>query len=280
MNTLKIIILSFLSFCFFQAGYAKERSEYKCSYRLEYLSDTLARKQFRPEIYIVQVGNNITKGFTYQKFYLDSLQTNNPQLYKTLFNASIQESIEAMRTTGDVSHVHNSAFHYGNFASTLYKDYKKNEIRVVDNISTYSFVFTDELSPQKWEIQNDTATILGYVCQKATCSFRGRNWVAWFTTEIPLSEGPWKFYGLPGLITKVHDTEEHYSFELIGFQKKEETIDTKIPKTVQKIERKEFIRSKMGKKAARITESEMAEVGLPSSNNQKVIHYDYIERDY
>lgn len=217
---------------------------------------------FRPEIYIVQIGDGITKGFTYQKFYLDSLKTNAPDLYKQLFNASVKESIETMRKTGDVSHVRNGAFHNGSFASDVYKDYKKNEIRVKDNISIYSFMFTDELLPQNWEIQDGITTILGYASQKAICHYRGRDWIAWFTPEVPISEGLWKFYGLPGLITKIHDTKKHYSFELTGFQKIEENIDTHIPRTVQKTTRKEFIRSKMGLTEARINENEMARVGF------------------
>lgn len=280
MNTSKYILLVFFVLSAIQFGYSQEKSHYKCAYRLEFLRDTLTLEYFRPETYIVQIGEGITKGFTYQKFYLDSLKTNAPDLYKQLFNASAKESIETMRKTGDVSHVRNSAFHNGSFTSDVYKDYKKNEIRVRDNVSIYSFIFTDELRPQNWEIRDDTTTILGYASQKAICHYRGRDWVAWFTSEIPISEGPWKFYGLPGLITKIQDTKKHYSFELIGFQRIEENIDTQIPKTTQKTTRKEFIKSKMGATEARITESEMARVGLSSDNRQKINQYDYIERDY
>ncbi len=280
MNVFRFILTAFILFYVIQTGYSQEKSRYKCAYRLEFLKDTLSLEYFRPETYIVQIGDKITKGYTYQKFYIDSLKTNAPDLYRKLFNASVKESIETMRRTGDVSHVRNNPFHHGAFASDLYKDYDKNEIRVKDNISIYSFVFTDELHPQNWEIQNDTTTVLGYASQKATCHYRGRDWIAWFTSEIPLSEGPWKFYGLPGLITKIYDTKRQYSFELTGFQKTEEIIETKIPRTAQKIERKEFIKSKMGKTETRITESEMAKVGLSSANKQKTKHYDYIELDY
>ncbi|MDR2126438.1 MAG: GLPGLI family protein, partial [Prevotellaceae bacterium] len=41
----------------------------------------------------------------------------------------------------------------------------------------------------------------------------------WFTNEIPVKEGPWKFNGLPGLIVKVYDTQEHYDFELTSVRK-------------------------------------------------------------
>lgn len=279
-NTLKYILCFTITVIFLVSPcYSQEKSHYKCSYQLDMQKDTVDMKYFRQEIYILQIGEKITKGFVYQKFYNDSLAKAAPKLYRKLFSTSIMESIEAMKRTGDLTHVHNNSFVNGGFASDLYKDYKKNEIRVRDNISVHSFVYKDELKPQEWEILNDTATILGYQCQKAQCDWRGRVWEAWFTLEIPISEGPWKFYGLPGLITKLHDTGKHYSFELIGFQEAVEPIDTKISKDTQKIDRMEFIRTSFGDKKKAIVDTDMAKVGL--SNSEPIINrYDYIERDY
>ena len=69
-----------------------------------------------------------------------------------------------------------------------------------------------------WTISDDTATFLDYSCQRATLSFRGRNYEAWFTPQIPINDGPWKFSGLPGLILKVRDTEGLFDFECVGLQ--------------------------------------------------------------
>ena len=44
----------------------------------------------------------------------------------------------------------------------------------------------------------------------------GRKWTAWFTTEIPIQDGPYKFLGLPGLIVKIEDQTKTHSFELKG----------------------------------------------------------------
>ena len=278
-NIVKYVLYIFLV-CFIScySCFSQERSKYKCAYQFDFLRDTISMNYFRQEIYIVQIGDKLTKGFTYQKFYLDSLEKASPDLFHQMFNSALAAGMEAMRKTGDVSHMNNNSFHPGAFQSDLYKDYKKNEIRVRDNINIYSMVYTDELKAQDWEILTDTATISGYHCQKAQCAWRGRNWEAWFTQEIPIGEGPWKFYGLPGLITKLHDTKKHYSFELIGFQEIEEPIETKI-KNSQKIERKEFIRTAYGKKGDLIAEAEMAKVGL--SNSEPIKHsYDYIEQDY
>ena len=72
----------------------------------------------------------------------------------------------------------------------------------------------------KWTIvNNQKSTIAGYPCQKAITSYSGRTYEAWFTREIPVSEGPYKFYGLPGLIVKISDTRQQYTFELVKLKK-------------------------------------------------------------
>ena len=77
----------------------------------------------------------------------------------------------------------------------------------------YQGYYDEPYPDMKWTLAQDTATISGYHCQKATCRFHGRNFEAWFTPEVPLSYGPWKFGGLPGLIVKVYDTDSYYTFE-------------------------------------------------------------------
>jgi hypothetical protein len=47
--------------------------------------------------------------------------------------------------------------------------------------------------------------------KKATTEFAGRTYVAWYTTEISIADGPYKFYGLP-LILSIYDTNKHYQF--------------------------------------------------------------------
>ena len=72
----------------------------------------------------------------------------------------------------------------------------------------------DEDRPMEWKILPETAKIGEYKTQKAETNFAGRIWYAWFTTEIPFQDGPYKFSGLPGLIVKVEDSKGDYSFDL------------------------------------------------------------------
>lgn len=64
----------------------------------------------------------------------------------------------------------------------------------------------------EWQITSEKMDLLGYSCQKATCRFRGRDYEAWFTMQVPLNNGPWKFCGLPGLILKVSDSQGSFIF--------------------------------------------------------------------
>ena len=78
--------------------------------------------------------------------------------------------------------------------------------------------YSESIPQQSWIITFDTQELLGYTCQKATCHFRGRNYVAWFAPDIPVRQGPWKLGGLPGLILKAHDADTLYTFEAVKIE--------------------------------------------------------------
>jgi GLPGLI family protein len=70
-------------------------------------------------------------------------------------------------------------------------------------------IYVKEIAPKiNWKIEKETKKIGNFTCKKATTSFRGRNYTAWFTSDIPLQFGPWKLNGLPGLILEAYDTNK------------------------------------------------------------------------
>lgn len=66
-----------------------------------------------------------------------------------------------------------------------------------------------------WKLIDETKMINTINCKKAEITFKGRNWIAWYTPDIPLPYGPYKFTGLPGLIVKITDDQGDYDFELV-----------------------------------------------------------------
>ncbi len=73
-----------------------------------------------------------------------------------------------------------------------------------------------------WKLTNEFSKILNYDVQKATTEFGGRKWTAWFTKEIPIQDGPYKFKGLPGLILRIEDSNQNHIFELKGIKSNQE----------------------------------------------------------
>lgn len=95
----------------------------------------------------------------------------------------------------------------------IFRDYDKNVSIVHQRYDLSNWQLNEEISKPQWEIQDSTITILGYDCIMATSDYRGRSWSAFFSSEIPIPEGPWKLIGLPGLILKAHDSKNEYSYE-------------------------------------------------------------------
>jgi GLPGLI family protein len=79
----------------------------------------------------------------------------------------------------------------------------------------------DSLSLMSWQLDKTQKVILGYSCKKATCTFRGRNYEAFYAEKIPISNGPFKFGGLPGLILEISSTDKFIRYEAVQIVKTE-----------------------------------------------------------
>ena len=78
------------------------------------------------------------------------------------------------------------------------------------------FKYSEPIPALQWKIEGKDSVIAGYHCQAATTSLRGRRWRAWFTLDIPVSDGPWKLCGLPGLILRATDEQGYFDFDCTG----------------------------------------------------------------
>lgn len=101
------------------------------------------------------------------------------------------------------------------------------------------FTVQQDYSVEGWEISPEIEDYNGLPVQRATSKIGGRKWTAWFTKEIPLIDGPYKFKNLPGFVVKVMDGEEDYVFEFLSSVKATTFWFTDIPNT-EKINEKEF----------------------------------------
>ncbi|WP_294246864.1 GLPGLI family protein [uncultured Chryseobacterium sp.] len=102
----------------------------------------------------------------------------------------------------------------------FYKIKKLKDSRIIYETSEFDIgkIAVEDDRIIKWNISDEKSKILGYPVQKATSNIFGRNWIAWFTTALPFSDGPYKFKGLPGLIVKISDSGHNHIFELVNIE--------------------------------------------------------------
>jgi len=111
----------------------------------------------------------------------------------------------------------------------VYKDSKTQTMYYMDNFQFTSFNIKDTLNIMDWTLNENTKEILGYHCQEATTSYGGRFYIAHYTAEIPISNGPWRFNGLPGLILEVHSIDKVFNLKATSLMIKDENIEIKNP---------------------------------------------------
>jgi GLPGLI family protein len=195
----------------------------RCSFNLTYLKDTLKPNEKSTDLQILLIGQNISKYYSqyaleYNHFVVDYVK--NHDAYPSPENK-------------------------GQWTYEVFKNYPQGKETITDVASMLqgNYLYEEELPVFDWKITGERQTILSYNCQKAVTSFRGRDFIAWFTTEIPIPNGPWKFGGLHGLILKLHDSEENFVYQCEGL----EQLKNKEPIKFYKIEYTKLSRNDLNK---------------------------------
>lgn len=277
----KLLILFSSLFILVQTLFSQEKLDdafLVCQYKHYYKKDTL-QNSLREDLWILQIGENISKFYSYYTFQVDSLH-GTPE-GKQKGREMVNQAISDFTKHKDRDRFFNS-FPHRRGGECIYKNYPQGKITVTDFIGINDYVvYEDDLKNQDWQVTDSLKTILDYNCQQAVSDFRGRHWTVWFTTDIPVSNGPWKLGGLPGLIMEAYDNNYHYHFYIVGIEKK-----INIPITWEepfyedrkriKTKRVKFLRAKMfdGRIGIDLMNPEL------SRGNRKILGYDLIERDY
>lgn len=133
---------------------------------------------------------------------------------------------------------------------------KKNSNTNSNYILIQNLFIVDTEDQLNWKLSNETKSLGGYTLQKATTKFGGRNWTAWFTKDINLNEGPYKFRGLPGLIFEISDDKDNFKFSLVKSYKLAKTYETR-----------EILENFAGQKPVKIPEARLRKMMLDNYND-------------
>jgi len=181
-----------------------DNSIYELQYTLKFKKNH-KQKDYNVDDRIVQIGNHVIKDYSKIIFYFDSLTTENDR--------------KGMDSPTNPNMV---------FCYELFNDLRQGNccVKYRMPLNGGTLCYSMKLPLLDWTlIPDSTKEILGYACNMAKTNFAGRNYAAWYTVDIPLPYGPYKFYGLPGLVIKVEDLTHLYSWELKGIRNVERPID-------------------------------------------------------
>lgn len=153
----------------------------------------------------------------------------------------VRDSIEKSNAAAKVNYItkDQKSLMYGKLGYEIKKDYKTQNIYFITSIKADKYQYA-ETKPFHWKILKETQQIGIYNTQKAETTYGGRKWIAWFSTEIPIPDGPYKFSGLPGLIVKAEDSKGDYSFTLVGTKKITQIYDTTTPGQIIKVKKQVY----------------------------------------
>ncbi|WP_265429172.1 GLPGLI family protein [Chryseobacterium sp. YIM B08800] len=165
-------------------------------YEYQFIPDSTNQKSINTEIMILNIGNKKSHYYSLDKYISDS----------TL----IADSKKGLMTMPPNKQMINEI---------IYKVPAERKVTFETKVA-YSRYNVNQNVNLKWNLINEFDEILNHKVQKATTKFGGRTWTAWFAKDIPIQDGPYKFYGLPGLILKIEDKSLSHRFLLKGIKNK------------------------------------------------------------
>lgn len=197
--------------------------EYECIYEYQVKNDKVSLDATST---ILQIGRNVAMFSDYTAFQADS----------AIASKASETDIQKFKT----QETRNDMF----FDQSVSQNVPKGKLTVYSVITPNYYSYTESGTPINWNFAEETDTVCGYTCQKAVGEYGGRTWTVWYSTEIPVSFGPWKLCGLPGLVLAAKDSEGIHQFKAITFRKSSTPMNLKPYANTIKTSREQFIKSK------------------------------------
>lgn len=206
-----------------------DKFKYKATYDLTWQIDSTNSESIQNETMVLFIGDKISRFSSEGQYIADSIK----EAYKD--RERTQQSFNEMRSKMPMSALNFYVFKRQNSA----------QVSFTEKIVKDNYRYIQDIDDLNWEILPETKEVAGFVAQKAKASFSGRDYTAWFTTEIPISEGPYKFRGLPGLILEISDNNDYYTFKLNGFKELNDEISIEFePEDYLEVSREKFLEIK------------------------------------
>ncbi len=185
-------------FLFFSVLSAAQNQRFIYDYT--FVKDTLAKTDVAKELMYLDISKEGSKFYSRDAFVADSTRM-----------AEFEKQIKA--TGGMNVSASFSQNKRGIVRDKITKNYAKQEVILESKMGRDEFHVAEDRKIV-WKISPEKMKVGEFEAQKATTSFAGRKWTAFFAPELPFQDGPYKFHGLPGLIVKLEDDSKTHVFEL------------------------------------------------------------------
>ena len=259
---------------------AEIKVEYDYHYKFMRKGDGVVVEKYTP--FILLANRNQSKFYCPSTEFKDSLEStpSGRAKAKQMFDAAAAAYVQ----NRDRSAMDGVVYH-----SRLYvtKDFDKSVSTTYDQAVMSECGYYDEpFSDIDWLIVEDsTKTILDYQCIMAKTDYHGRKWTVWFTPEIPMQDGPWKFCGLPGLIMEASESSGQHSFTATGIEISTQPIFPIFNTEYEKMDRKEMLRAlrhyrENGNAMFKAATGSELGGGVDTPVTEEYRKYDFLETDY
>jgi GLPGLI family protein len=189
---MKRIIIGFFSFL----SVVLLAQNQRFSYEYKFVTDSTKMNEANSELMYLDVAKKGSKFYSQKKNIADSIHQDRVQ--------------KKMRDFTGID--------YGLVSYVVEKSYPDFKINFFNNLDMNRYKVSDN-RVMNWKILAEKEKIGEFNAQKASLYFAGRIWTAWFVSDIPIQDGPYKFHGLPGLIIKIEDKTKSHSFVLKEIKK-------------------------------------------------------------
>lgn len=173
---MKPMFYSLFALCFLMPTYAQtvdfikelEPAILQCTYRCTMKLDTLGTDT-KTDRMILRIGKNISQFYSYTAYRTDSIwkTSNGKRIWGNAMVRAIRSKNHAQMPNANM--VTNDY---------IYKNYPEGKLSTYAQLGVTSVRIEEDYTGQDWTLQDSNKTLLGYPCQLATCSFRGRDYQA------------------------------------------------------------------------------------------------------
>ncbi|MCX8532202.1 GLPGLI family protein [Chryseobacterium luquanense] len=174
-------------------------------YEYQFIPDSTNVSEVKSEMMNLDVSDEGSQFYSYDKYSSDSLR---------------RAEIRKMASSGGAISISADAGK-GSVKYKISKKYPGYNVFFHNRVLLDNYKVAEERKIN-WKISSEKQKIGEWNTQKAETDFSGRHWTAWFTSDIPIQDGPYKFHGLPGLIVKLEDKTKSHIFNLQGIKNIEE----------------------------------------------------------